>query len=376
MKPKHSHFELIVKCDHNALGNHHTKHLHHLAPTSTRATRGTKTNTSRNRKKQRKASVDSSTMLMNQQKLCSAKIDDLHVKYGVAELHQSCRQIKVTPIEGIYEFKTDFTYIDSNCKEVEAANCNESVDATKSNQIQRPICRYESEHERRCTRINYNQMRKSFDSEPCIELKLITKRLPRFRSNSMPQIRKSSGQETFESSVKVSLTRPSDSTIQSDRMNKFANGTSTAPISFNSIVQMKPPDQLQCLLINCKVLRFDEIVRLVSFRMDSARFLVLLQEFANLVNGNWVVKSSLLFPSQLSRDLLQSFEGNTRLSLLFDCLCFCFTKKSTWKRCALLQQVKASFDEMLEMLQMIARFDAETQSWSFVNEIDETFLKK
>jgi hypothetical protein len=357
MRAKQCHFELLVNFDRNSVTNQ--SNVKHEAIGSIK-----------NRKKHRKISQDSSLMMANQ-KLCSVKIDDLQVRYAICELKRSYEQIRLIPIEGVYEFKTDFGYIDQTSSDVLMQD--NQGQSGQSNELQRPICRYENSKESRVKKNTYLQWRKTFDTEPCVSLSLISKKLSTHHLTGSRKPSKSTSNELFQSIA--ANAKQQEIAVKSEKSIKFLSGVWSAPISFNLIRKMKPSDQLQCLLINCKVVRFDELMQLISFRVDRPHLLTMIQQYANLVQGNWVAKSHLLFPGELNRDLA-SLEGNTRLSLLFDCLCFCFFKQVTWKRCELLPQVKASFEEMLQLLQLIAKFDDHAQTWTFINCKDEHFLAK
>jgi DNA-directed RNA polymerase-3 subunit RPC5 len=70
--------------------------------------------------------------------------------------------------------------------------------------------------------------------------------------------------------------------------------------SLSQIRSFPLAEQVRLLLINAKILSFDQIIKLLMGKFEANSILKTLQMYALLVQGNWVVKSEILYNKETS----------------------------------------------------------------------------
>ena len=224
---------------------------------------------------------------------------------------------------------------------------------------------------------------------------------------------------------------------------EFARNTDEAPdfqakdlridllntMPFHQTASLALRDQVRSILVSSKVISFNKCVQLLNLNMEKNRLanaasttsstngqtngqlngglndqsnsqssgqsnnqldidLVLryLEQYAQLVQGNWVVKSEAIYPKRpknvgrpsifdlnsipftdISVDMLKSAR---------DYVLYKFTKEDSLSRLELIEQVRVPPTVIGEILDQLSTFNPATRSWDFVYPRDETFIEQ
>lgn len=152
-------------------------------------------------------------------------------------------------------------------------------------------------------------------------------------------------------------------------------------------------DQIRSILCSSKVISFNKCVQLLNLNIEKNRFkqstqtdldleLVLkyLQQFGQLVRGNWVVKSEIIYPKNFNRNT-SDINSIPIANISSDVLCkardyvlFKFTKQESLSRLELIEQIRVPPNVIKEILIQFSNFNKQTRSWDFIYPIDENFL--
>lgn len=167
----------------------------------------------------------------------------------------------------------------------------------------------------------------------------------------------------------------------------------TLPFYQTSTLPLK--DQIRSILCSSKVLSFNKCIHLLNLNLEKNRqtqqsdqssldlelVLRYLQQLAQLVQGNWVVKSEIIYPKSFNSG--SSFDANsipfTNISI--DMLCkardyvlYKFTKHESLSRLELIEQIRVPPDVISEILVQFSNFNKQTRSWDFVYPRDDEFI--
>ena len=366
----------------------------------------------KNRKKKCRKDVLCPNSVMPKQTLQGQMVGSSTIPYAVGHLNGQDHDVRLFPLTGgTYQFRTDFGYIDceiptQNSLEHLHQDDGESTGVLKEEDgggdAKRIVLRYENVHELdngdRPKRCYFDQLQKRLQQEPWTELAIENSRLSRIECSSCSRSKSDpisllNAFETFHHCVKKEAGEEERShqrtTIVADKMSRMdsnQNGiwptTGYLPFSQHTITTcMRPSDQLRYLLINAKVLSFARIRQLISNPIDTNLLLNLLQQHGNLVQGNWVVKSSVLFPKVvplIGADLMRKLAergSNERSALIFDCVNLCFLRHRSIKRCDVLNWIKVGHEELLEMFELVSTFDQENKRWTLLYAKDDEFIQ-
>lgn len=154
-------------------------------------------------------------------------------------------------------------------------------------------------------------------------------------------------------------------------------------------------DQIRSILCSSKVISFNKCIQLLNLNIEKNRLatqsndtnldldLVLryLQRFAQLVQGNWVVKSDIIYPKNANSGGVFDVNSIPFTNISVDMLCrardfvlYQFTKQESLSRLELIEQIRVPADVISEILAQFSNFNKQTRSWDFVYSRDETFL--
>lgn len=111
-----------------------------------------------------------------------------------------------------------------------------------------------------------------------------------------------------------------------------------------------------------------------------------LEQYAQLVQGNWVVKSEAVYPKRPKNAGRPSiFDLNSipftdisvdMLKNARDYVLYRFTKEESLSRLELIEQIRVPPNVIGEILAQLSTFNAATRSWDFVYPRDEAFIEQ
>ncbi|KAK3559884.1 hypothetical protein QTP86_026184 [Hemibagrus guttatus] len=247
---------------------------------------------------------DSSTYsikMMDKQTFSSIQATTNTSRYAAAVFRKG--ELHLTPLQGILQMRPSFSYLDkadSKHKEREAAN--EAGDSSQDEadddvkQITVRFSRPESEQARQRRIQSYEFLQKKQAEEPWVHLHYHG--LKDGRSEHERQYLYCQAMDTTENTELVKT--PSEYLAM--LMPPLTEEKVVKPVGPSNVLSMAQlrtlplGDQVKTLMKNVKVMPFANLMGLLASGTDSTSVLRCIQQVAMLVQGNWVVKSDVLYP--------------------------------------------------------------------------------
>ncbi|KAF6126500.1 RNA polymerase III subunit E [Phyllostomus discolor] len=245
-----------------------------------------------------------SSKLMDKQTFSSSQTTSNTSRYAAALYRQG--ELHLTPLHGILQLRPSFSYLDkadAKHREREAANEGDSSQDEAEEDVKQITVRFsrpESEQARQRRVQSYEFLQKKHAEEPWVHLHYYS--LRDSRSEHERQYLLCQGSNGVENTELVKS--PSDYLMmlmppsQEEEKDK-----PVAPSNVLSMAQLRTlplADQIKILMKNVKVMPFANLMSLLGPSIDSVAVLRGIQKVAMLVQGNWVVKSDILYPKDSS----------------------------------------------------------------------------
>ena len=284
--------------------------------------------------------------------LKSSKLQETKLKYGVCFLSKGKKALDVVPIERVFDFETDFTYLDG----VEAGNTSDKESAStiepSPSELHNFPLRYESNFEHS----PWSQaIRERTTKEPWKLIELVDKETKCFGKK---KIRFS---DQLEEAKDGRTEKKADQCYGLRRIEKPNN---------NGVLPKKTlqlAEKINRILINCGVIPFGKLVSLLDSDLEQEVIVKKLQQSAMLVQGCWVIKSELLYANN-------QIGKQNELAIIWDFVSFLFTESRQLKLKDIIDQIRFPSDLLLNALSRLATFDRTTHSWEFLYQTDTEFL--
>uniref|UniRef100_A0A6I8Q8W2 Polymerase (RNA) III (DNA directed) polypeptide E (80kD) n=1 Tax=Xenopus tropicalis TaxID=8364 RepID=A0A6I8Q8W2_XENTR len=319
-----------------------------------------------------------STKLMDKQTFSSIQAESNTTRYAAALYRKG--EIHLTPLHGILQMRPSFTYLDKadiKFKEREAANeggdpsQDEAEDDVK--QVNVRFSRPESEKAKQRRVQSYEFLQKKQAEENWVHLHysgVKDSRSEHERQYLLCQNTSVADNMELTKSPRDYLSMLMPSNVEEEKKKPVA------PSNVLSLAQLRTlslGDQIKGLMKNVKVIPFANLMGLMAAGSESINVLRWLQQVAMLVQGNWVVKSDVVYP----KGSLSPHSGVSADALCRgrDFVMWRFTKSRwvVWKEIASVtklcqEDVKEFLDHM-----SIPRIN---KGWEFMLPYDEDFVKK
>ncbi|XP_012320133.1 DNA-directed RNA polymerase III subunit RPC5 isoform X3 [Aotus nancymaae] len=319
-----------------------------------------------------------SSKLMDKQTFCSSQTTSNTSRYAAALYRQG--ELHLTPLHGILQLRPSFSYLDkADAKHREREAANEAGDSSQDEaeddvkQITVRFSRPESEQARQRRVQSYEFLQKKHAEEAWVHLHYYG--LKDSRSEHERQYLLcpgSSGVENTElvkspSEYLLMLMPPS----QEEEKDK-----PVAPSNVLSMAQLRTlplADQIKILMKNVKVMPFANLMSLLGPSIDSVAVLRGIQKVAMLVQGNWVVKSDILYPKDSS-----SPHSGVPAEVLCrgrDFVMWKFTQSRWVVRKEVATVTKLCAEDVKDFLEHMAVVRI-NKGWEFILPYDGEFIKK
>ena len=144
-------------------------------------------------------------------------------------------------------------------------------------------------------------------------------------------------------------------------------------LSLSKIKHLPLAEQLKLVIKNAKIMHFSHLASLLPSNPDDSSVVRSLQSFATLINGCWIVKSDVLYPSGSV-----SAVSGTLADLMCsarDFILYSFTKQEFLIRRELTKRVNIPGDEVKEMLEQVAKMKVGC-GWHLKLPRDQEFINK
>lgn len=246
-----------------------------------------------------------SSKLMDRQTFCSSQTTGSTARYAAALYRQG--ELHLTPLHGILQLRPSFSYLDkADARHREREAATEAGDSSQDEaeddvkQITVRFSRPESEQARQRRVQSYEFLQKKQAEEPWVQLHYCGLRDSRSEhERQYLQCQGPSGVENTElvksPSEYLTMLMPPSQEEEKDKP--------VAPSNVLSMAQLRSlplADQIRILMKNVKVMPFANLMSLLGPSIDSVAVLRGVQKVAMLVQGNWVVKSDILYPQDSS----------------------------------------------------------------------------
>ncbi|XP_059754937.1 DNA-directed RNA polymerase III subunit RPC5 isoform X1 [Balaenoptera ricei] len=319
-----------------------------------------------------------SSKLMDKQTFCSSQTTSNTSRYAAALYRQG--ELHLTPLHGILQLRPSFSYLDkADAKHREREAANEAGDSSQDEaeedvkQITVRFSRPESEQARQRRVQSYEFLQKKHAEEPWVQLHYYGLRDSRSEHERQYLLcQGSSGVENTElvkspSEYLMMLMPPS----QEEEKDK-----PVAPSNVLSMTQLRTlplADQIKILMKNVKVMPFANLMSLLGPSIDSVAVLRGIQKVAMLVQGNWVVKSDILYPKDSS-----SPHSGVPAEVLCrgrDFVMWKFTQSRWVVRKEVAAVTKLCAEDVKDFLEHMAVVRI-NKGWEFILPYDGEFIKK
>ncbi|KAM9584395.1 DNA-directed RNA polymerase III subunit RPC5 isoform 2-T2 [Trichechus inunguis] len=319
-----------------------------------------------------------SSKLMDKQIFCSSQTTSNTSRYAAALYRKG--ELHLTPLHGILQLRPSFSYLDkADAKHREREAANEAGDSSQDEaeedvkQITVRFSRPESEQARQRRVQSYEFLQKKHAEEPWVHLHYYGLRDSRSEYERQYLLcQGSSGVENTElvkspSEYLMMLMPPS----QEEEKDK-----PVAPSNVLSMAQLRTlplADQIKILMKNVKVMPFANLMSLLGPSIDSVAVLRGIQKVAMLVQGNWVVKSDILYP----RDSSSPHSGVPAEVLCRgrDFVMWKFTQSRWVVRKEVAAVTKLCAEDVKDFLEHMAVVRI-NKGWEFILPYDMEFIKK
>lgn len=319
-----------------------------------------------------------SSKLMDKQTFCSSQAASNVSRYAAAVYRKG--ELHLTPLHGILQLRPSFTYLDkADAKHREREAANEGGDSSQDEaeddvkQITVRFSRPETEQARQRRVQSYEFLQKRQAEEHWVHLHYYG--LKDSRSEHERQYLFSQGHGLAENTELIKSPSEYLMMLMPPSVEE-ENNKPMAPSNVLSMAQLRTlplADQIKILMKNVKVMPFANLMSLLGSGTDSTAVLRCIQQVAMLVQGNWVVKSDVLYPKDTS-----SPHSGVPAEVLCrgrDFVMWKFTQDRWVVRKEVAAVTKLCPEDVKDFLEhmSVARIN---KGWEFMLPYDEDFVKK
>ncbi|XP_048869329.1 DNA-directed RNA polymerase III subunit RPC5 [Brienomyrus brachyistius] len=327
------------------------------------------------------SSEDSNTYsmkMMDKQSFSSIQATTNTSRYAAAVFRKG--ELHLTPLQGILQMRPSFSYVDkADNKHREREAANEGGDSSQDEaeedvkQITVRFSRPESEQARQRRIQSYEFLQKKQAEEPWVHLHYYGIKDGRSEHERQYLFCQSMGMSENTELVK---TRSEYLSMLMPPVTEEKIVKPVGPSNVLSMAQLRTlplGDQVKTLMKNVKVMPFANLMGLLSQGTDSTTVLRCIQQVAMLVQGNWVVKSDVLYP----KDSCSPHSGVPAEVLCRgrDYVMWRFTQERSVMRKEVAAVIKLPPEDVKDFLEQmsVARVN---RGWEFILSTDTEFVKK
>ncbi|XP_068610557.1 DNA-directed RNA polymerase III subunit RPC5 [Brachionichthys hirsutus] len=319
-----------------------------------------------------------SAKMMDKQTFSSIQAATDVSRYAAAVFRKG--ELHVTPLTGILQMRPSFSYLDKadgKTREREAANeggdssQDEAEDDAKAVTVR--FSRPESEQARQRRFQSYEFLQKKQAEEPWVHLHYHG--VNAGRSEHERQYLFCQSSDASENSELVKTAKEYLSML----MPPLEEEKVAAPVGPSNVLSMAQlrtlplGDQVKTLMKNVKAMPFANLMGLLASGIDSTAALRCIQQVALLVQGNWVVKSDVLYPKNTC-----SAHSGVPAEVLCrgrDFVMWRFTLERSVMRKDVASVTKLPPEDVKEFLEHVAA-PRVNRGWEFLLPTDVDFVKK
>ncbi|XP_028990086.1 DNA-directed RNA polymerase III subunit RPC5 [Betta splendens] len=319
-----------------------------------------------------------SAKLMDKQTFSSIQATTNTSRYAAAVFRKG--ELHITPLTGILQLRPSFSYLDkadSKTREREAANEGGDSSQDEAEEEAKAItvrfARPESEQARQRRIQSYEFLQKKQAEEPWVHLHYHG--VKDSRSEHERQYLFCQSADASENSELVKTPKEYLSML----MPPLAEEKVVKPVGPSNVLSMAQlrtlplGEQVKTLMKNVKVMPFANLMGLLASGTDSVSVLRCIQQVALLVQGNWVVKSDVLYPKNTC-----SAHSGVPAEVLCrgrDFVMWRFTLERSVMRKEIASIIKLPPEDVKEFLEHVAA-PRINRGWEFLLPTDVDFINK
>ncbi|XP_077357964.1 DNA-directed RNA polymerase III subunit RPC5-like [Festucalex cinctus] len=319
-----------------------------------------------------------SVKMMDNQSFSSIQATTNTARYAAAIFRKG--ELHVTPLTGILQMRPSFTYLDkadNKTREREAANeggdSSQDEGEEEAKAISVRFARPESEQARQRRIQSYEFLQKKQAEEPWIHLQ--HHNVKDGRSEHERQYLFCQNVDVSDNSELVKTPKEYLTML----MPPLAEEKFVKPIGPSNVLSMAQlrtlplGEQIKTLMRNVKVIQFASLMGLLASGTDSTAVLRCIQQVALLVQGNWVVKSDVLYPKNTC-----SPHSGVPADVLCrgrDFVMWRFTLERSLMRKEVAAVIKLPPEDVKDFLEQVA-VPRVNRGWEFLLPADADFVKK
>ncbi|KAF3704243.1 DNA-directed RNA polymerase III subunit RPC5 [Channa argus] len=319
-----------------------------------------------------------SAKMMDKQTFSSIQSTTNTSRYAAAVFRKG--ELHITPLTGILQMRPSFSYLDkadNKTREREAANEGGDSSQDEAEEDAKAItvrfARPESEQARQRRIQSYEFLQKKQAEEPWVHLNYYG--VKDSRSEHERQYLFCQSMDASENSELVKTPKEYLEML----MPPLAEEKVVKPVGPSNVLSMAQlrtlplGEQVKTLMKNVKVMPFANLMGLLASGTDSTSVLRCIQQVALLVQGNWVVKSDVLYPKNTC-----SAHSGVPAEVLCrgrDFVMWRFTLERSVMRKEITSIIKLPPEDVKEFLEHVA-VPRINRGWEFLLPTDVDFIKK
>lgn len=318
------------------------------------------------------------TKMMDKQTFSSIQATTNTSRYAAAVFRKG--ELHITPLTGILQMRPSFTYLDkadNKTREREAANeggdssQDEAEEEVKAVTVR--FARPESEQARQRRIQSYEFLQKKQAEEPWSHL-----RYHGVKDGRSEHEKQYLFCQSVDASQNTELVKTPKEYLAM-LMPPLAEEKVVKPVGPSNVLSMAQlrtlplGDQVKTLMKNVKVMPFANLMGLLATGTDSTAVLRCIQQVALLVQGNWVVKSDVLYPKNTC-----SPHSGVPAEVLCrgrDFVMWRFTLERSVMRKEITAIIKLPPEDVKEFLEHVSA-PRVNRGWEFLLPTDSEFIKK
>ncbi|XP_054899176.1 DNA-directed RNA polymerase III subunit RPC5 [Poeciliopsis prolifica] len=316
--------------------------------------------------------------MMDKQTFSSIQATTNTSRYAAAVFRKG--ELHITPLTGILQMRPSFSYLDkadSKTREREAANEGGDSSQDEAEEEAKAItvrfARPESEQARQRRIQSYEFLQKKQAEEPWIHLQYHGAKDS--RSDHEKQYLYCQSVDASQNSELIKTPKEYLAML----MPPLAEEKIAKPVGPSNVLSMAQlrtlplGEQVKTLMKNVKVMPFANLMGLLASGTDQTSVLRCIQQVALLVQGNWVVKSDVLYPKNTC-----SAHSGVPAEVLCrgrDFVMWRFTQERSVMRKEIASIIKLPPEDVKEFLEHVAS-PRVNRGWEFLLPTDADFIKK
>ncbi|KAK6624156.1 hypothetical protein RUM44_011014 [Polyplax serrata] len=305
--------------------------------------------------------------IMDRQMLIGRSLGEQNFAVGI--FHEN--EIHLTPLKNVTLLRPSFKYIDKGdkrskreLKDIEGDGSGEDEEELK--QITVKFARQESEKTRKAREKSFGYVNQMNSKETWYTSNFYSKRSDRSeiefgkfyctKPNDRAKEIKMNTEEIVEGACSI---------------DENESKSSTHGDSLSFLKSLPITEKVKRLLYQARLINFSKFIKYLGNTCDTQEYLKIVQQFAVLVQGCWVVQSDIVY----YKEIVPGGISGTLMRAARDYVLYLFTKSRTITRQKILEIVKLPSTVVKEILEEFSMLLPSTREWEFMLPTDHDFIK-